>query len=224
LPGTSRRDQGSISNTQIDFDERADSWAIGVNAQLEVDKRLLGHDNPARLRRRLAARALPAGERVPGHRLPPPSQGDKRTKRYLYGFFFQDDFSIREDLILSAGVRYDRNHREGTDLVEDPFNPTKPSQFETHDSEWSPRGALTWRPCEPFAVYASYAEGFRFPNLDEAFGAFGFAPLPARTSRSYEIGECTERTSLNVALYEMKVTNEIFLDIQARGPSRSART
>jgi outer membrane receptor protein involved in Fe transport len=215
-----RRDQGALATSEFAFDELADSWALGANTQLEVDRAVLGHENQLVVGGDWLRERFRPESRFDVFDFPPPSRTDKRSKRTLYGFFLQDDFSLREDLIFSAGVRYDRNHREGTDLIVDPAFP-KASQFETHDSEWSPRGALTWRVCDPVALYASYAEGFRFPNLDEAFGAFGFAPaLEPETSRSYEVGAKlrTERFRANVAVYQMKVTNEIYFDTERAFP------
>jgi iron complex outermembrane receptor protein len=215
-----RRDQGALGTSEFAFEELADSWAMGANTQVEVDRQVLGRENQLVVGGDWLRERFRPESSFEVFDFPPPSTADKRSKRYLYGFFVQDDFALREDVILSAGVRYDRNHREGTDLVVDPAFP-KASQFETHDGEWSPRGALTWRVCEPVALYASYAEGFRFPNLDEAFGAFGFAPaLEPETSRSYEVGAKlrTERFRANVAVYQMKVTNEIYFDTERAFP------
>jgi iron complex outermembrane receptor protein len=213
-----RRDTGALGTSEFAFDEVADSWAMGANTQLEVDRAILGHENQLVFGGDWLRERFRPTSAFDVFDFPPPSLADKRSKRYLYGFFLQDDFSINESLSFSAGVRYDRNHREGTDLLA--LDPAL-GQFETHDSEWSPRGALTWHPCEPLALYASYAEGFRFPNLDEAFGAFGFAPaLQPETSRSYEVGAKlrTERFRANLAFYQMKVTNEIYFDTEQAFP------
>ena len=57
------------------------------------------------------------------------------------------------------------------------------------------------------------ARGFRFPNIDEAFGFFGFSPeLVPQTSDSYEGGVKvrTKRISLNLSYFNMDVEEEIF--------------
>ena len=64
-------------------------------------------------------------------------------------------------------------------------------------------------------MYASYARDFRFPNLDEAFGFFGFSPgLEPEIAETYEVGTKvrTRYLSLNVAVYHTTVDHEIFFD------------
>jgi iron complex outermembrane receptor protein len=80
---------------------------------------------------------------------------------------------------------------------------------------WSPRAALTWRMSDATSAYASYARGFRFPNLDEAYGFFGFTPgLDPEKSDAYEVGWKLRRKqlALNLAVYLMNVSDEIFFD------------
>jgi outer membrane receptor protein involved in Fe transport len=125
------------------------------------------------------------------------------------GVYLQEELNLTEDLILSAGVRRDTVRYRGSDAAQ------LDRRFRERFEEWSPKAALTWRVAEPVSLYASYSRGFRFPNVDEAFGFFGFSPsLVPQTSDGYEIGAKlrTRRISLNFAIYDMDVEDEIFLN------------
>ena len=131
------------------------------------------------------------------------------ARRKLLGLYLQEELNLTEDLILSAGLRRDTVRYHGSDALQ-------PGRaFRDRFSEWSPKAALTWRVLEPVSLYASYSRGFRFPNIDEAFGFFGFSPgLVPQTSDGYEVGAKvrTRRIALNLALYDMEVEDEIFLN------------
>jgi outer membrane receptor protein involved in Fe transport len=77
-----------------------------------------------------------------------------------YGIYAQDEFSLREDLLLSAGLRYDRS--SGFDAVT------------------SPRLGLIYRANEATAVKLLYGTAFRTPNAYELYygGATGFKANP----------------------------------------------
>jgi outer membrane receptor protein involved in Fe transport len=135
------------------------------------------------------------------------SVSDTSARRKLMGLFLQEELSITEDLILSAGIRRDTARYRGDDAAQ----PDR--SFHEHFEEWSPKAALTYRVFDPVSVYVSYARGFRFPNIDEAFGFFGFNPgLVPQTSDSYEGGVKvrTKRITLNLAYFNMDVEDEIF--------------
>jgi outer membrane receptor protein involved in Fe transport len=127
------------------------------------------------------------------------------------GLYLQEELNLAEDLILSAGIRRDTVRYRGF-RAEQPLQPAV--GFRDRFEEWSPKAALTWRVAEPISLYASYSRGFRFPNIDEAFGFFGFSPaLEPQTSDGYEIGAKvrTRRVAVNFAVYDMDVEDEIFL-------------
>jgi iron complex outermembrane receptor protein len=135
------------------------------------------------------------------------------SRRKLVGLFFQQELELHEDWLLSAGVRRDRADSEGEEELGGCTTPGAcPDERWTI---WSPRAALTWRMSDFMSAYASYARGFRYPNLDEAYGFFGFTPgLEPEKSDAYEIGWKLRRPglALNLALYHMNVSDEIFLD------------
>jgi len=143
-----------------------------------------------------------------------PPVTEQRSRRNLWGVFIQDELWLRKDLILSLGVRRDQSKREGRIRGTD-------TEFRVRQSAWSPKAGLTWRVTPWASLYASWARGFRIPNLDEAFGAFGFSPeLDPEKSETYEVGIKIrrERVSVNLTGYHTKVEDEIFFDPFAPNP------
>ncbi len=210
---------GPFSGRARSTDER-DIQSVGINAQARFERPLFG------LASRLTAgadwlheeisvdsefRDLDAGVTL--------FEGRTRSQRRTLGGYLQEELNLTPDLLLSAGLRYDDGQLHGSD-------PTLPgSSFDNDDAVWSPKASLSYRVIEPVAVYAAYSHGFRFPNIDEAFGLFGFFPqLATETSNAYEIGgklrmDCV---TANLALYWMDVEDQILFDHEidgAFGPS-----
>jgi len=134
-----------------------------------------------------------------------------RSKRRIYAGYVQDELEIVKRVTLSGGLRYDSTELSGTDLVSG-------RRFETADSDddfWSPKAGIVWRFCTDASAYFSYAKGFRLPNIDEAFGYFGFNEelLPER-SNSYEIGLKLRREKIqfDLAFYRLDVHDEILFN------------
>jgi iron complex outermembrane receptor protein len=142
-----------------------------------------------------------------------PSPAKNTSRRKLVGVFLQQELELHEGWLLSAGVRRDRADSEGEEELGGCTTPGAcPDQRWVI---WSPRAALTWRMTDTASAYASYARGFRYPNLDEAYGFFGFTPgLDPEKSDAYEVGWKLRRKTLalNLAVYHMNVSDEIFLD------------
>lgn len=68
---------------------------------------------------------------------------------YRYGLYLQDEFSLREDIILNAGIRYD--------------------YFSTVGGTVNPRVALIYKPWETTAFKLLYGSAFRAPNMNELY-------------------------------------------------------
>jgi iron complex outermembrane receptor protein len=140
--------------------------------------------------------------------------GDAKTRREVYGIFVQEELDLTSALRLSAGVRFDYARMRGRDRLND-------VDFSLRERIWSPRAALTWRAAEPLAFYTSYSRGFRLPNIDEAFGFFGFNPgLDVQTSDAWEIGGKlrTGPVSANLTAYWMNVHDQIVFDHEIDDP------
>jgi iron complex outermembrane receptor protein len=131
------------------------------------------------------------------------------ARRRLWGVFVQAEAWLLDDVLLSLALRRDRSDLEGRSSA------FPGRRFDAEHAVWSPRAALTWRFREEASVYVSYARGFRFPNLDESFGSFGFAPeLEPERAHGVEVGGAwrSERAGLRAVLYAMYVDDEIFFD------------
>jgi iron complex outermembrane receptor protein len=84
-----------------------------------------------------------------------PAYLDDRRKSKNFAFFAQDEFRIRENLTLSAGVRYDHHSVFGGTA--------------------KPRVALIYHPAAKTTVKLLYGEAFRAPtNFEIYYGATGF--------------------------------------------------
>ena len=211
-----RTDHATVTFPASDFFGRSQSiddrhtQSVGINAQIRFDRPVFG------MASRLTAgadwlheeidvdtdfRDLDAGVSL--------FSGSTRSKRRVVGGYLQEELNLTPDLLLSAGLRYDDAELSGRDLT------PGSEPFDVDNAIWSPRVSLTYRVIEPLAAYASYAYGFRLPNIDEAFGLFGFTPeLDPQRSHAYELGAKlrTRCVTANLALYWMNVEDQILFD------------
>ncbi|MFM8330253.1 MAG: TonB-dependent receptor plug domain-containing protein [Candidatus Methylumidiphilus sp.] len=81
--------------------------------------------------------------------LPPGPQSGFHKSSYRYGIYLQDEFSLRDDLILNAGLRYDDFSNVGDTL--------------------NPRVALIYKPWDNTAFKLLYGSAFRAPNMNELY-------------------------------------------------------
>lgn len=216
----SRRDDGAFNDTSpfgSTFDFETDSRSFGGNAQVEAampigpfaNRAIAGVELLREETHRAAFSASLFGD----------FEATTDVDRRIWALFVQDELSITDDWILSAGVRYDDSHYEGE-------NPSSFAGFENPTLElrdsrgiWSPRASLTWRFHETSSAYASYSRGFRLPDFDEALGFTGdLFDLRPQRSNAYEVGwkHRSDRVSANVALYWMDVEEEIFFNPYVR--------
>jgi iron complex outermembrane receptor protein len=206
-----RNDRDVDGDPFFSFHSDGESDANALNAHFELDVELCGHRSRTLLGGDWLQEDVDFDSVTAFFPFDPTSTFDSVTdaRRKLVGLYLQEELELTEDLILSAGVRRDTVRYRGFDAAQ------ADRRFRERFEEWSPKAALTWRVAEPVSLYASYARGFRFPNVDEAFGFFGFSPaLEPQTSDAYEVGAKlrTRRAAVNLALYDMDVEDEIFLD------------
>jgi len=72
---------------------------------------------------------------------------------YVYGFYAQDEWSLRDDLTLNFGARYDR-----VDAY-------------TKESQLSPRVSLTYHPTDTLDLHVGYARTFTPPEQEDTLRA-----------------------------------------------------
>lgn len=195
--------QNPIPAFRYVLDSAVDDDSAGLDLQLSRDIELLG--------RRLRVLAGTELRQDDIDVASADSFGNTRNdaRRRIWGVFVQTEAWLRDDLLLSLGVRRDRSDLEGRSTN---FAGTR---FDAEHGFWSPHASLTWRFHENGAAYITYGRGFRFPNIDETFGFFGFVPtLSPESAQSIESGASwrSERFELRGALYAMWVKDEMFFD------------
>ena len=167
----------STSQSRTDVDSK------GGTAQLSHDVTLLGRRSiftlGAELTRNETDRKLEArfGEF--------PFTSGTFIKEHLLSFYAQESLNLFEPLVLTVGLRYDREKLHFLDRL-DPSN-SGFRQFE----RWNPRVGLNYNFNKDIGLYASYTEGFRPPLPDEitALGPFSSnLNLRPVKSKNYELG------------------------------------
>ncbi len=142
------------------------------------------------------------------------SFGVGSTNEDVLGLYAQDTLHLTSQLILTAGVRFDRNEIDFSD------NLTTSNSGVKSFNRTNPRAGLTYLVTPAISLYANYSQGFRVPTFNELFalgtGAFGQSNPNLRSvkSRNYEIGIKTRiRTwgEINVSAFQADVRDEILL-------------
>lgn len=132
-------------------------------------------------------------------------------KKKNYGVFIHDEFYPMDGLALSAGYRWDR--------VDYEFSPAASGTRDDADYEENLFTAgVNYRFLGRSYVYLSYADGFRYPVLDELFSFFTNTidlDLAPQTSDNYEIGVrhwFNDSTYGNVNVFRLDTNDEIFFN------------
>lgn len=202
-----RKDDSFASDPFFSFELERETDSSAVEALLELDVEIFGHRNVTIVGGSFLQEDVDS-DSISEFPPFPASVASNRGRRKLYGAFLQNELNLTEDLFLTLGVRRESARYDGEEKISD-------FEFHRKSDEWAPKAALTWRIIEPVSVYASYARGFRFPNLDEAFGFYGFSPgLEPEIAETYEVGTKvrTKYLSLNMAVYHTTVDHEIFFN------------
>jgi iron complex outermembrane receptor protein len=120
-----------------------------------------------------------------------------------------DSFSLLESLILTGGLRYDRDHFDFTDRLDPSLNGKKTF------NRVSPKAGLVYVPFKDLSLFFSYSEGIRTPTVNEIFaqGPFGSnRNLIPMKSRNYEAGvkaRLRDWLDASFSLFYMPVRDEI---------------
>jgi iron complex outermembrane receptor protein len=137
--------------------------------------------------------------------------GQFDLKKKNYGIYLHDEFFPSDRLALSGGYRWDQVNYE--------FSPTKPGTKNEADYDVGVfTTGVNYRFLDRSYVYLSFAQGFRYPVLDEIFSFFTNTinvDLVPQTSNNYEIGvrhSFTGNVYANLNLFRVDTNNEIFFN------------
>ena len=131
---------------------------------------------------------------------------------FSWGVYLQNEFSITDNLELTAGVRYDEVEFEFTDYYLVDGDDSGSATF----NEWSPQVGLLWKLHEAMNVFGNVSTAFETPSTREfasPVGPGGFnTSLNAQTSINYEIGIkglLPGRTSYELSVFRIDTTDEL---------------
>jgi iron complex outermembrane recepter protein len=147
--------------------------------------------------------------------------GFSNVERNSYGAYFNNDFSVRENLVLSLGARRERVRY---DLVQEDLSGfLAPLEDRITDWENAYTAGLTFLYGEKSSLFARYNRSFRFPLTDElvlldfAEGQIRVNPaLSPQRGNHYEVGMrhfFTSSLQGNVTLFRAEIKDEIFLNL-----------
>ena len=141
------------------------------------------------------------------------------TDEDVWAAYVQDTFHLTSQLLLTGGVRYDKD-KIATDF-EDTF--TLPGKDVKTFSRTTPKAGLTYLMTPDTSLYFSYSQGFRVPTIDELFTISGAANpnLKAVHSNNYEVGAKQKLATWgegSLALFRSDVRNEIFFTCNTCDP------
>lgn len=143
--------------------------------------------------------------------------GKADLKRESLGGYIRDEFSILNNLILSAGVRFERTSIGGNnhDFVTPSNNFDRDKKYSAEAYE----AGLTWLWGEQSKVFAKYATVYRIPFLDEVASFNGYStPTPFLETLEQEKGASTEvgieyypikNLKLGMTLFRIDMKDEI---------------
>ncbi|RYE92053.1 MAG: TonB-dependent receptor, partial [Oxalobacteraceae bacterium] len=108
------------------------------------------------------------------------TKDSRTTSEKSYSVFAEDEWTLREDLAATIGLRYDRHDAFG--------------------GHFSPRGYLVWNATDNWTLKGGVAQGYRTPRLNQLHGglngiggqgttlSIGNPDLKPETSTSTEFG------------------------------------
>ncbi|MBT6052538.1 MAG: TonB-dependent receptor [Candidatus Scalindua sp.] len=126
----------------------------------------------------------------------------RKVTRHIYAFYLQDEWSITEDIDLTAGVRHDR--------------------FTRFEGTTNPRVGLIWRFMEDAHLKILFATAFRAPNFNEMFfvnnpATVGNPNLDPEKINTFEAGlgyNLTEHIRGNLNYFYNRIRDRIQKDSQ----------
>ena len=140
-----------------------------------------------------------------------PFNNRQDSNESILGLYAQNTLSLLPQLLLTAGVRYDRDSIDSD--FEDTF--TSPGSGKKTFYRTTPRAGLTYLIHSDASVYFNYSQGFRVPTFFELFPVVGLSnqSLQPITSDNFEIGGKTRLSNwgeASLSFFQSNVRNEIY--------------
>lgn len=135
-----------------------------------------------------------AESKTPGapYTKPDPKKSGDFTRKEL-GVFLQEEFSLLDNLTITAGLRYDSfefdNDSEYDFSQDGKYDYDKKPDYD----KWNPRVSLNYRPLDNLSVYGSYCKSYRAPNIYDYYASGSYSSknaytLEPETFTQYETG------------------------------------
>ncbi|MCM8779908.1 MAG: TonB-dependent receptor, partial [Candidatus Omnitrophica bacterium] len=128
------------------------------------------------------------------------------------GYYIQDEIELVENMIFSAGFRYEKAKYEIDFHDNAMFLPDVDIDLKPDEKAYN--AAVTYNYSRNSSVFFNFSRSFRFPATDEYY-TWGYlnTDLKPQVSDNFEIGarhELSPQFSLNLALFRMYVENELY--------------
>lgn len=114
-----------------------------------------------------------------------------------YGIFSQAEWRITDTVLLTMGLRYSSDTKDGTALVTDTgplpiWGALLQGGYTAEETlsykDFSPKVSLSWEPTDNITAYATYAQGYRAGSFNVAAFSKDKYVFDAETSDTYEAG------------------------------------
>jgi iron complex outermembrane receptor protein len=132
--------------------------------------------------------------------------GKFRLDKKTYGIYFHDELALNDKLMLTAGYRHDRAR----------YNYDTSSNANPEYKQDIISAGVSYRYYRSSYVYFSYADGYRYPAVDEIFSYFGSSVntgIKPQQTKNYELGLkhfITDDFTAHINLFHLNTNDEIF--------------
>ena len=159
-------------------------------------------------------KTVKAESKTPGapYTKPDPKKTGDFSREEL-GIFLQDEFSLLDNLTLTAGLRYD--YFEFDNNADYDFSDGGKHEYDSTPNydKWNPRASINYRPMDDLSVYGSYSRSYRAPNIYDYYASGSYSAknaytLKPETFTQYETGIryiFSEWISLDTSVFRIEI-------------------
>ncbi len=131
----------------------------------------------------------------------------------MVGIFLQDEFSILDNLTLTAGIRYDYFEYENN--ADYDFSSDGKYDYDSNPDydNFNPKVSLNYQATEDMSVYASYSQSYRAPSIYDYYASGTYSAqyayvLEPETFTQYELGmrhRFSKMLNIDTSIYHIVV-------------------